>query len=152
MSLESLETWTLPRPLEDRVLTTLRIADRWGYGLPAEDVARLLYGGSVSAGEVTSALASSPAIAFRDGVATLPGRNDLVEKAVALNRDLSAEALSGLESAHEDPLAFRGFCRRFREEHPIVPSRLGPLKDIRHRDKSIHDSLLFFLGHGRGTG
>src|SRR5206468_13104206 len=42
------------------------------------------------------------------------------EKAVALNRDLSAEALSGLESAHEDPLAFRGFCRRFREEHPGV--------------------------------
>ena len=92
MSLESLETWTLPRPLEDRVLTTLRIADRWGYGLPAEDVARLLYGGSVSAGEVTSALASSPAIAFRDGVATLPGRNDLVEKAIARRRSNGALA------------------------------------------------------------
>ena len=28
--------------------------------------------------------------------------------------------LSGLEEAHNDPAAFRAFCRRFREEHPKV--------------------------------
>ena len=84
--MESLETWTLPRSLEDRVLTTLRIADRWGYGLAGEDVARLLYGGSANTSDVTPALASYPAIAFRDGVATLPGRDDLVEKAIARRR------------------------------------------------------------------
>src|SRR3989475_7347044 len=84
--MESLETWTLPRSLEDRVLTTLRIADRWGYGLAGEDVARLLYGGSANAADVTSALVSSPDIAFSEGVATLPGRDDLVEKVIARRR------------------------------------------------------------------
>ena len=82
----SLETWTLPSSLEERVVTTLRIANRWGYGLAGDDVARLLYGGPVDAPDVLSALASSRAIAFRDGIATLSGREDLIEKGLSRRR------------------------------------------------------------------
>jgi len=82
----SLETWTLPSSLEERVVTTLRIANRWGYGLAGDDVARLLYGGPVDAPDVLSALASSRAIVFRDGIATLSGREDLIEKGLSRRR------------------------------------------------------------------
>jgi hypothetical protein len=112
--MESLETRTLPRSLEDRVLTTLRIADRWGYGLAGEDVARLLYGGSANASDVTSALAYSLGIVYRDGVATLPGRDDLVEKSLARRRsngELAALYFGIAEEFSRDLLRHSPFVR-----------------------------------------
>ena len=140
--MESLETWTLPRSLEDRVLTTLRIADRWGYGLAGEDVARLLYGGSANAADVTSALVSSPAIAFRDGVATLPGRDDLVEKVIARRRSngtLAALYFGIAEEFSRDLLRHSPFIRAIaaaihrlvrlsRERDPEAIARLAFLR------------------------
>lgn len=82
----SLETWTLPSSLEDRVVATLRIATRWGYGLAGTDVGPLLYGGPADASEIASALDSSPAIVHRDGIATLRGREDLIEKCLSRRR------------------------------------------------------------------
>ena len=90
----SLETWTLTSSLEERVVTTLRIANRWGYGLAGDDVASLLYGGPMKAADVAPALASSRAIVFRDGIATLSGQGDLIEK--ALSRRRSNDGLAGL--------------------------------------------------------
>jgi tetratricopeptide (TPR) repeat protein len=37
-------------------------------------------------------------------------------------RPFVASALSGLEAVYDDPLAFRAFCRRFQEEHPVEDS------------------------------
>jgi len=82
----SLETWTLPSSLEERVVGTLRIANRWGYGLAGEDVARLLYGGPANPADVASALGSSPAVVYRDGIATLAGREELIEKCLVRRR------------------------------------------------------------------
>ena len=82
----SLETWTLPSSLEERVVTTLRIANRWGYGLAGDDVAKLLYGGPAEGADVAHALASSRAIVFREGIATLSGQEELIEKGLSRRR------------------------------------------------------------------
>lgn len=92
--MESLESWRPSATLERRIVHTLRIANRWGYGLAAEDLSRLLYGGPEGDGHVAAALRASPAIAYRDGFATLRERDDLIEKSVA--RRASNGALTAL--------------------------------------------------------
>ncbi len=109
----SLETWTLPSSLEKRVVDTLRIADRWGYGLAGEDVARLLHGGPADPSDVESVLASSRGVMYRGGVAALSGRGDLIEKSLA--RRLSNGGLAALyfEIAEE-------FARDLLRHNPFV--------------------------------
>jgi len=91
---ESLESWRPSAGLEGRIVHTLRIANRWGYGLAAEELPRLLYGGPEADGEVAATLGASPAVAYRDGFATLRERDDLIAKSVA--RRASNGALSAL--------------------------------------------------------
>ena len=112
--MESLESWRPSATLEGRIVHTLRIANRWGYGLAAEDLPRLLYGGPEGGGDVAATLRVSPAIAYRDGFATLRERDDLIAKSVA--RRASNGALTALyfgiaEDFARDLLRYSPFVR-----------------------------------------
>jgi len=72
--------------LEDRVVTTLRIANRWGYGLAGDELSDLLYGGPENPSDVAAAAAASSAILFQAGFATLSGQEDLISKSLARRR------------------------------------------------------------------
>ena len=90
--MESLQSRHADSSLQDRVVTTLRIADRWGYGLAGEEVSSLLYGGPESGADVSSTLVGSASVIFRDGIAALRGREDLIEKCLARRRSNGALA------------------------------------------------------------
>jgi len=99
--MESLRSWAIDAPLEERVVTTLRIANRWGYGLAGDEVGRLLYGGPDNGPAVAATLAASPSIAFRDGFATLREREDLIAKCVSRRRSNGPLAASYFRIAED---------------------------------------------------
>src|SRR5436309_949095 len=99
--MESLRSWAIDAPLEERVVTTLRIANRWGYGLAGDEVGRLLYGGPNNGPAVAATLAASPSIAFRDGFATLREREDLIAKCVSRRRSNGPLAASYFRIAED---------------------------------------------------
>ncbi|HEV8594045.1 MAG TPA: hypothetical protein VGR51_00750, partial [Thermoplasmata archaeon] len=72
--------------LEDRIVKTLGIAARWGYGLSVDQLARLLYGGSEPRDLVARSLAGARGIARENGFATVAGREDLLKKSVDRHR------------------------------------------------------------------
>src|SRR5437773_2662375 len=109
----SIETWTLPASLEKRVVDTLNIADRWGYGLAGEDVARLLHGGPADLSDVPSVLPSSPGVLYRDGIAAITGRGDLIEKSLARLRSNGKLAALYFEIAED-------FARDLLRHNPFV--------------------------------
>src|SRR5881628_1690970 len=69
--------------LDGRVVKTLDIAARWGYGLSVAQLAHLLYGGPANEGEVAAALHKASGVVRDDGFATIAGREDLLAKSVA---------------------------------------------------------------------
>lgn len=72
--------------LESRIVKTLDIAARWGYGLSVDQLARLLYGGSARREIVARSLSATPGIAREDGFVTVAGREDLLRKSVNRHR------------------------------------------------------------------
>lgn len=72
--------------LESRIVKTLDIAARWGYGLSVDQLARLLYGGSEPRELVAQSLAGERGIVREDGFATVTGREDLLRKSVDRHR------------------------------------------------------------------
>ena len=98
---ESLESWTAPASLESRIVTTLEIANRWGYGLAEREISGLLYGGPEDDAAVVNALASSSAVTFRDGFATMKGRDELIDKCVARRSSNGKLATTYFEIAEE---------------------------------------------------
>ncbi len=80
--------------LEARIVKTLDIANRWGYGLSDAQLADLLYGGPVSLADVRGALQRSTWVVYRDGYAALAANDHLIDK--SLERGRSNGLLSDL--------------------------------------------------------
>src|SRR6059036_1925361 len=72
--------------LDARIVKTLGLARRWGYGLSAEQLSRLLYGGSATVGEVSRMVSSIPSVVMDGGFATLRGHEDVLGQSIARNR------------------------------------------------------------------
>ena len=81
-----MKSWSVSQSLEDRVVKTLEIANRWGYGLAEDELSDLLYGGPEDTPDVQAAAAGSPSIVLDAGFAALSGQADLIAKSLARRR------------------------------------------------------------------
>jgi len=99
--------------LNGRIEKTLAIAARWGYGLSVDQLARLLYGGSVPEAEIVRALRDASGVAREDGFATVLGREDLLAKSIDRHRTNGALASTYLGIA-------RDFARDLLRHSPFV--------------------------------
>lgn len=74
------------RGLDARIVKTLDLAHRWGYGLSTEQLARLLYGGMATEGEVSNAVSSIPSVIVDGGFAALRGHERILNQSIARHR------------------------------------------------------------------
>ena len=119
--------------LSDRIVKTLDIAARWGYGLSVDQLARLLYGGPAPEGEVVRGLRQALGVARENGFATVAGREDLLAKSVERHRTNRALADAYMSIAQEfagDLLRHSPFVRAIMVSGSTASGGLGQGDDI----------------------
>jgi hypothetical protein len=119
--------------LDGRIVRTLDIAARWGYGLSVDQLARLLYGGPVAEGEVARAMRQASGVAREDGFATVAGREDLLAKSIARHRTngVLAESYMGIACAFtHDLLRHSPFVRAVAISGSTASEGLGHGDDV----------------------
>lgn len=119
--------------LNGRILKTLDIAARWGYGLSVDQLAHQLYGGSVPEADVVRALQETSGVAREDGFATVAGREDLLAKSIDRHRTNGAMASTYLGIAREfarDLLRHSPFVRAIAVSGSTASGGLGKGDDI----------------------
>jgi len=119
--------------LDGRIVKTLDLAARWGYGLSVSQLARLLYGGSAPEGDVARALRQASGVAREDGFATVAGREDLLAKSIDRHRTNGAlaEAYHGIARAFaRDLLRHSPFVRAVAVSGSTATGGLGEGDDV----------------------
>lgn len=100
--------------LDERIVRTLGLAHRWGYGLSPEQIARLLYGGATDVGEIRRVLSSLPAVVTDGGFVALQGYEQVLRQSIARNHSngrLSSEYLGIARDFARDLLRLSPFVR-----------------------------------------
>ena len=119
--------------LDGRIVKTLDIAARWGYGLSVHQLATLLYGGPVPEGDVARAVRETSGVAREDGFATVAGREELLAKSIDRHRTNGtlAEAYLGIARAFtRDLLRHSPFVRAVAISGSTASGGLGQGDDV----------------------
>lgn len=119
--------------LSGRIVKTLDIASRWGYGLSVDQLSRLLYGGPAPEAEVARGLHEAIGVAREDGFATVAGREDLLTKSIERHRTNSALADAYMGIAREfarDLLRHSPFVRAVMVSGSTASGGLGQGDDV----------------------